>query len=365
MPHSKFCAFCGNSVAEKRSSRKRAEAKGSMTESSNQFTPTHEMRAIVRWALHWKEKGRATGVEFNDGWVLASEILSKNPLSLSQVESIFSFLASVKETSLGSVKRNPTDENIMWGAHGGDAGLDWSKQIIERNEFEARRIELGTQEKSIDLLSKHGKKKLEFRVDQSEDEKAQVFYAIFGDFSLPAIDDPRLKRYSHSFTFKTISKVAFSSQHRDEIEETILWEIYPQRGEENLYGSEVWYTPNFLGNNPDISYSGPLHIREYKLEDAGADDSEANYIKSNMGEFPGCDSLAIISSETYFDWEYLALPGLTLDVWKKYVSTFNCGVTGNWYENDSGEFSYAKFARVVSLGRETGVFNELLRELSD
>jgi hypothetical protein len=363
--NSKFCAYCGNAVADEYSSNQGIEAKRSNGLNPNQFTPTHEMRDAVRWALNWKEKNRATGSEFNDGWVLASEILSKKPISLSQVRSLFSFLDRVEPGSLGYVKRNPTEENIMCWARGGSAGLDWSRQIIERSEFEARRIELGTKQKALELLSKHGKENLEFRVNQTEEEKAQVFYAIFGDFSLPAIDDPRLKRYSHSFTFKTTSKVAFSSQHRNEIEETILWEIYPDRGDENLYGSKVWYTPDFLGSNPDISFSGPLQISEYKLNDAKADDYEANYVKSNMDEFPGCDSLAIIRSEAHFDWEYLALPGLTLDIWEKYVSTFHCGVTQNWYESDSGEYSYAKFARVVSLGRETGVFNELLQELSD
>ena len=104
------------------------------------YTPNAGMKAAARRALKWKEDGKATGAGTPVGWGRASDIVAGRSMSLSIVKRMYSFFSRHEVDKKGKDfynTSNPSNGRIMWDAWGGDAGFNWSRAIVKRNEDKA------------------------------------------------------------------------------------------------------------------------------------------------------------------------------------------------------------------------------------
>jgi hypothetical protein len=103
----------------------------------NSFAPTNEMAAEAELGLKWRDEFGRGGTEV--GVARARDISNKRNLSMDTVKRMNSYFArhEVDKEAQGwndGEEGFPTAGRIAWQLWGGDAGRDWAKRIIEREE---------------------------------------------------------------------------------------------------------------------------------------------------------------------------------------------------------------------------------------
>ena len=101
------------------------------------FKPTDSMAANARRALKWREEGKAKGAGTSVGWTRASQLASKESLSLDTVKRMYSYFSRHEVDKQGKgfspgEEGYPSNGKIMWDAWGGDSGFSWSRTIVNR-----------------------------------------------------------------------------------------------------------------------------------------------------------------------------------------------------------------------------------------
>ena len=107
------------------------------------YTPTAGMKVAARRALRWKEEGKARGAGTPVGWGRATDIVAGRGMSLSTVKRMYSFFSRHEVDKKGKDfynTSNPSNGRIMWDAWGGDAGVSWSRKIVEREKNKAKKV---------------------------------------------------------------------------------------------------------------------------------------------------------------------------------------------------------------------------------
>jgi hypothetical protein len=102
------------------------------------YKPTESMAAAAKRAIKWREDGKATGAGTPVGWKRASQLASRQPLSLDTVKRMYSFFSRHEVDKKGkgfySGPEFPSNGRIMWDAWGGDAGFSWSRKIVNSSK---------------------------------------------------------------------------------------------------------------------------------------------------------------------------------------------------------------------------------------
>ena len=113
------------------------EQKKKVLAEENSFAPTDEMAAEAELGLKWREEFGRGGTEV--GVARARDISNKRNLSFDTVKRMNSYFArhEVDKEATGwndGEEGFPSAGRIAWQLWGGDAGRDWAKRIIEREE---------------------------------------------------------------------------------------------------------------------------------------------------------------------------------------------------------------------------------------
>jgi hypothetical protein len=105
---------------------------------SDTYKPTESMASAANRAIKWKQDGKATGAGTPVGWRRASQLSSRQPLTLDTVKRMYSFFSrhevDKKGEGFSSGPKFPSNGRIMWDAWGGDAGFSWSRAIVNREK---------------------------------------------------------------------------------------------------------------------------------------------------------------------------------------------------------------------------------------
>jgi hypothetical protein len=109
----------------------------SISQIDESYEPTNEMAAEAELGLKWREEFGRGGTEV--GVARARDISNKRNLSFDTVKRMNSYFArhEVDKEATGwndGEEGFPSAGRIAWQLWGGDAGRDWAKRIIEREE---------------------------------------------------------------------------------------------------------------------------------------------------------------------------------------------------------------------------------------
>lgn len=98
------------------------------------FTPPAGAAVAARRAIKWIEDGKAGDGFTAVGRRRASQLASRQPVSLSTVKRMNSFLSrhAVDKKGEGFFdKADPSPGRVAWDAWGGDAARPWARRIVE------------------------------------------------------------------------------------------------------------------------------------------------------------------------------------------------------------------------------------------
>ena len=102
------------------------------------YKPTESMASAANRAIKWKQDGKATGAGTPVGWRRASQLSSRQALTLDTVKRMYSFFSRHEVDKKGKGFYDgpefPSNGRIMWDAWGGDAGFSWSRAIVNREK---------------------------------------------------------------------------------------------------------------------------------------------------------------------------------------------------------------------------------------
>jgi len=101
------------------------------------YTPSATMQAEARRAMAWRKAG--AGNTSTATGLLAAELAAGHPMDLAAVKRLFAYFARHDTHRDDDGWRQgdptyPTPGRMAWSAHGGDAGYQWARRILESTE---------------------------------------------------------------------------------------------------------------------------------------------------------------------------------------------------------------------------------------
>jgi len=102
---------------------------------SLKFYPNNTMIENAKRALQWKEEGKDGGTRI--GLARANQIVNREKLSEDTIVRMYSFFSrhEVDKKAQGFNKGEegyPSNGRVAWDLWGGDAGFEWSRNIVEK-----------------------------------------------------------------------------------------------------------------------------------------------------------------------------------------------------------------------------------------
>jgi len=113
-----------------------------LAEEEETYTPPASAANNAKKALKWKEEHGDDEVTAmtRTGWTRASQLADREELSYDTVKRMAAFARHKENASVAAeYKDTPWKDNghVAWLGWGGDAGVNWAQQIVDKKEKES------------------------------------------------------------------------------------------------------------------------------------------------------------------------------------------------------------------------------------